>query len=38
MDYQKIYSDRIQAYAEHLDADVYSPHYLVRSVTSGTFI
>ncbi|MEO1792033.1 MAG: alpha-2-macroglobulin family protein [Cyanobacteria bacterium J06629_19] len=37
IDYQKIYSDRIQAYANHLDAGVYSLHYLVRSVTPGTF-
>lgn len=35
---QKIYRDRIQAYANHLNAGVYSLHYLVRSVTPGTFI
>ena len=37
IDYQKIHRDRIQAYADHLDAGVYSLHYLVRSVTPGTF-
>lgn len=35
--YQTIYRDRILAYADHLDAGVYSLHYLVRSVTPGTF-
>jgi uncharacterized protein YfaS (alpha-2-macroglobulin family) len=37
IDYQKIYSDRIVAYADSLDAGVYHLHYLVRSVTPGTF-
>ncbi len=36
--YQQIYSDRILAYSDHLDAGVYSLHYLVRSVTPGTFL
>ncbi len=30
--------DRIIAYSDHLDPGVYSLHYLVRSVTPGTFI
>ncbi|MBE9104245.1 hypothetical protein IQ229_04605 [Nostoc cf. edaphicum LEGE 07299] len=29
--------DRIIAYADHLEPGVYSLHYLVRSVTPGTF-
>ncbi|MGC1309996.1 MAG: alpha-2-macroglobulin [Phormidesmis sp.] len=37
IDYQRIYRDRILAYADHLDAGIYSLHYLVRSVTPGTF-
>ncbi len=37
INYQTIYKDRIFAYADHLDAGIYSLHYLVRSVTSGTF-
>ncbi|MEL6488791.1 MAG: Ig-like domain-containing protein [Cyanobacteria bacterium J06621_3] len=37
IDAQTIYRDRIQAYANHLDPGVYSLHYLVRSVTPGTF-
>ncbi|MGD1900257.1 MAG: alpha-2-macroglobulin [Phormidesmis sp.] len=37
IDYQTIHSDRIQAYANHLDAGIYTLHYLVRSVTPGTF-
>ncbi|MEL6553235.1 MAG: Ig-like domain-containing protein [Cyanobacteria bacterium J06621_11] len=37
IDYQKIYRDRILAYADHLDVGVYKLHYLVRSVTPGTF-
>lgn len=36
--YQQIYSDRILAYSNHLDAGVYSLHYLVRSVTPGRFL
>ncbi|MEH2041647.1 MAG: hypothetical protein V7K87_35985 [Nostoc sp.] len=29
--------DRIIAYADHLESEVYSLHYLVRSVKPGTF-
>jgi uncharacterized protein YfaS (alpha-2-macroglobulin family) len=36
--YQTIYRDRIMAYGEHLEAGVYTLHYLVRSVTPGTFL
>ncbi|MDD1413445.1 alpha-2-macroglobulin family protein [Dolichospermum sp. ST_con] len=36
--YKTIYKDRIISYANHLEAGVYSLHYLVRSVTPGTFI
>ncbi|NES65634.1 MAG: alpha-2-macroglobulin family protein, partial [Okeania sp. SIO2D1] len=36
--YQQIYRDRIEAYADRLNPGVYSLHYLVRSVTPGTFI
>ncbi len=35
--YQTIRRDRITAYGDHLDAGVYNLHYLVRSVTPGTF-
>jgi alpha-2-macroglobulin len=35
--YQNTYKDRIVAYADSLNAGVYSLHYLVRSVTPGTF-
>ncbi|MDJ0735414.1 MAG: alpha-2-macroglobulin [Nostocaceae cyanobacterium] len=35
--YKTIYSDRIVAYGNHLEPGVYSLHYLVRSVTPGTF-
>ncbi|WP_224090808.1 alpha-2-macroglobulin family protein [Nostoc sp. MS1] len=35
--YRNIYRDRIIAYADHLEPGVYSLHYLVRSVTPGTF-
>ena len=34
---QTIYRDRVMAYGDHLDAGVYSLHYLVRSVTPGSF-
>ena len=37
IDYQRIYRDRIVAYADRLDAGVYQLHYLVRTVTPGTF-
>ncbi|NER02431.1 MAG: alpha-2-macroglobulin family protein, partial [Okeania sp. SIO3C4] len=36
--YQQIYRDRVEAYADRLNPGVYSLHYLVRSVTPGTFI
>ncbi|MDJ0715821.1 MAG: alpha-2-macroglobulin [Prochloraceae cyanobacterium] len=35
--YQKIYKDRVVAYGDRLDPGVYTMHYLVRSVTPGTF-
>nr|WP_199250196.1 alpha-2-macroglobulin [[Phormidium] sp. ETS-05] len=35
--YQTIYKDRVIAYADALDAGVYHLHYLVRSVTPGTY-
>ncbi|MBD2298449.1 alpha-2-macroglobulin [Nostoc sp. FACHB-190] len=35
--YRNIYRDRIIAYADHLEPGVYSLHYLVRSVTPGTY-
>ncbi|MDP9111744.1 MAG: alpha-2-macroglobulin family protein, partial [Candidatus Eremiobacteraeota bacterium] len=34
---QRIRSDRVEAYADHLDAGIYRLHYLARSVTPGTF-
>ncbi len=34
---QQIRIDRIEAYADHLDAGVYRLHYLARTVTPGTF-
>ncbi|MFY9718280.1 MAG: alpha-2-macroglobulin family protein [Candidatus Cybelea sp.] len=37
IDTTQIYRDRIVAYAQHLDPGVYDVHYLVRSVTPGTF-
>ena len=37
IDAQQIYRDRVVAYAGHLDPGVYDVHYLVRSVTQGTF-
>ena len=36
--YQRLGRDRILAYSDHLEAGVYSLHYLVRSVTPGTFL
>lgn len=36
--YQTLERDRILAYGDHLEAGVYSLHYLVRSVTPGTFL
>jgi uncharacterized protein YfaS (alpha-2-macroglobulin family) len=38
LSYERIYHDRILAYGEHLNVGVYSLHYLVRSVTPGTFL
>ncbi|HXW50507.1 MAG TPA: alpha-2-macroglobulin family protein, partial [Candidatus Acidoferrales bacterium] len=38
IDYQTIYADRIAAYASRLEAGVYTLHYLVRSVTPGTYL
>ncbi len=38
IDYQQIYSDRVTAFAQHLDPGVYMLHYLVRSVTPGTYL
>jgi len=37
IDYQQIYRDKIVAYASRLEAGVYDIHYLVQSVTPGTF-
>jgi uncharacterized protein YfaS (alpha-2-macroglobulin family) len=37
VDATQIYRDRVIAYAQHLDPGVYDVHYLVRSVTPGTF-
>jgi len=34
---QRIRADRIEAYADHLDAGIYRLHYLARTVTPGTF-
>ena len=34
---QRIRADRIEAYADRLDAGIYRLHYLARSVTPGTF-
>lgn len=36
--FKTIYPDRIVAYSDRLEAGVYSLHYLVRSVTPGTFL
>jgi uncharacterized protein YfaS (alpha-2-macroglobulin family) len=36
--YKTIYKDRIISYAEHLETGVYNLHYLVRSVTPGTYL
>jgi uncharacterized protein YfaS (alpha-2-macroglobulin family) len=38
IDYQTIYKDRVEAYGTRLEAGVYSMHYLVRSVTPGTYL
>jgi hypothetical protein len=37
IDTSQIYRDRVVAFAQHLDPGVYELHYLVRSVTPGTF-
>ena len=37
VDYQTIYKDRVISLAAHLDAGSYAFHYLVRSVTPGTY-
>ncbi|MEM9162072.1 MAG: MG2 domain-containing protein, partial [Cyanobacteria bacterium P01_F01_bin.4] len=36
--YQTLYKDRVLAYGDHLEAGVYTLHYLVRSVTPGTYL
>jgi uncharacterized protein YfaS (alpha-2-macroglobulin family) len=36
--YRTIYKDRIVGYGDHLEPGVYTLHYLVRSVTPGTFL
>ncbi|HEY9805515.1 MAG TPA: hypothetical protein V6D04_03050, partial [Candidatus Obscuribacterales bacterium] len=36
--YQTIHRDRVVAYGDRLAAGVYTLHYLVRSVTPGTFL
>ena len=36
--YQTLGRDSILAYGDHLEAGVYTLHYLVRSVTPGTFL
>ncbi|HLO84081.1 MAG TPA: alpha-2-macroglobulin [Nostocaceae cyanobacterium] len=36
--FRTIYKDRVMAYADHLEPGVYNLHYLVRSVTPGTFL
>jgi hypothetical protein len=38
IDYQQIYSDRVVAFAQHLDPGVYELHYLARTVTPGEYI
>ncbi len=37
IDYQQIYRDRVIAFGDHFDAGDYVFHYIVRSVTPGTF-
>ncbi|MBW4583585.1 MAG: alpha-2-macroglobulin family protein [Tildeniella nuda ZEHNDER 1965/U140] len=36
--YQTIYHDRVVAFGDKLDPGVYTLHYLVRSVTPGTYL
>ena len=38
VNYQTIYKDRIVAFGDRLNPGVYTLHYLVRSVTPGTFV
>jgi uncharacterized protein YfaS (alpha-2-macroglobulin family) len=38
IDYQQIYSDRVVAFAQHLDPGVYEMHYLARTVTPGQYL
>jgi uncharacterized protein YfaS (alpha-2-macroglobulin family) len=37
VDYQSIYKNRIVSFMSHLDPGSYAIHYLVRSVTPGTY-
>jgi hypothetical protein len=37
IDFQSIYRDRIVAFADYLTPGIYQLHYLVRTVTPGTF-
>jgi uncharacterized protein YfaS (alpha-2-macroglobulin family) len=37
IDAQQIYRDRVVAFAQHLGPGIYDVHYLVRSVTPGSF-
>ena len=37
IDSQQIYADRVTAYASHLEPGIYEVHYLVRSVTPGSY-
>lgn len=37
VDYQSIHRDHVLAFAHHLQAGVYAVHYLVRSVTPGSY-
>jgi uncharacterized protein YfaS (alpha-2-macroglobulin family) len=36
-DYQTIYKDRVLSFVSHLEPGTYATHYLVRSVTPGTY-
>ncbi|MGI0489719.1 alpha-2-macroglobulin family protein [Pantanalinema rosaneae CENA516] len=38
LNYQTIHRDRVVAFGDKLDPGVYTLHYLVRSVTPGTFV
>jgi uncharacterized protein YfaS (alpha-2-macroglobulin family) len=37
IDYQQIHADRVVAFANYLDAGVYTMHYLARTVTPGSY-